>query len=61
MKFDDIILALVGLGCALYLGRKIRSALKGDSGCSGCSSCPSAKSGCCGAKPENQEKPEPKR
>lgn len=54
MAFDDIILVLVGAGCAWYLARKVRNVMKGETGCSSCSGCPSAKNGCCETQPSQQ-------
>jgi hypothetical protein len=54
MTFDNIILVLVGVGCAWYLASKVRKVMKGETGCSGCSGCPSAKNGCCGTQPPQQ-------
>lgn len=56
MAFDDIILAAVGLGCAVYLARRVLRAAKGEPGCSGCSGCPSARNGGCGIQPHKDEK-----
>lgn len=48
MTVDNIILVVIGAGCAYYLIRKGLHLMKGESGCSSCSGCPSAKS--CGSR-----------